>query len=251
MRNLFRRKSSEAPPSAPPGTRAYAIGDVHGRLDLLLDLLEQVERDNAARGSAKTYLVMLGDLVDRGPNSRGVLEFFAEHSPQWARVIHIKGNHEEYMADVLAGASDLVPQWLAYGGQECVESYGLSRAWTLNATPEVIAEQLSRSVPPSHRALLDNMVDTLRLGDYLFVHAGIRPGVPLDEQSQRDLRLIRDGFLDDRTDHGMVVVHGHTIVEHPEVHSNRIALDTGAYKTGCLTALRIEGAERAFMQATA
>ena len=251
LRSFLARRSAQRGPSGPPGSRAYAIGDVHGRLDLLRDLLREIERDNAARPPAKTYLVMLGDLVDRGPDSRGVIELFVEHPPEWARVVHIKGNHEEYFLDVLEGGAGVVTKWLAYGGQECAESYGVTHGWMLNATPEGIAERLAAEVPASHRTFMRGMADTFRFGDYVFVHAGIRPGVPLEEQSPRDLRLIRDGFLDDRTDHGMMVVHGHTIVAEPEEHPNRIALDTGAYRSGCLTALGLEGRERWFLQARA
>jgi serine/threonine protein phosphatase 1 len=233
----------------PDGARAYAVGDVHGCVDLLRDLLDKIERDNAVRRPATTYLVLLGDLVDRGPDSRGVIDLFVNTPPQWARLVYIKGNHDDYFAEVLAGASNLVPAWLAYGGQECLESYGLSRGWTLNASPEAIEERLRREVPSAHQLFLQEMTDTFSFGDYLFVHAGIRPGVPLEKQTARDLRLIREGFLDDRTDHGVVVVHGHTIVAEPEVYPNRIALDTGAYRTGCLTALGLEGTERWFIQA--
>ena len=251
LRSLFGRESSKRPPGGPAQSRAYAVGDVHGRLDLLTDLLGQIERDNASRPPAKTYLVMLGDLIDRGPDSRGVVDLFVNDPPPWARAIHLRGNHEDYLLDVLAGNSDLVPKWLAYGGQECAESYGLSRGWTLNATPRDIARRLGEAVPASHKVFFEEMSDTFRFGDYLFAHAGIRPGGPLEEQDTRDLRLIREGFLDDLTDHGMIVVHGHTIVAGPEQHPNRIALDTGAYRTGCLTALGLEGPERWFIQATA
>jgi serine/threonine protein phosphatase 1 len=215
----------------------------------MADLLAQLERDNAERPPAKTYLVMLGDLVDRGPDSRGVVENLLSNPPRWARTVYIKGNHEEYLLDILGGAVELVRDWLSYGGRECAESYGLSAGWTLNATSEDVAERLAREVPASHREFLEDMTDTFRFGDYLFVHAGIRPGVPLGEQSARDLRRIREGFLDDLSDHGMIVVHGHTIVADPEEHPNRIALDTGAYRSGCLTALRLEGVERSFIQA--
>lgn len=249
MLNFLGRRHAKRLPCGIAGARAYAIGDVHGRLDLLTELLRKIEHDNASRDPAKTYLVILGDLVDRGPDSRGVVDLFVTAPPPWARVVHIKGNHEQYFADVLGGAWNLIPQWLANGGQKCIESYGLSRAWSLNATPEAIADALRKAVPPSHLKLLEEMADSLRFGDYLFVHAGIRPGIPLDSQTPADLRLIREGFLDDLTDHGVVVVHGHTIVDSPEEHPNRIALDTGAYRTGRLTALRIEGAERAFIQA--
>jgi serine/threonine protein phosphatase 1 len=236
-------------PSGPSGSRAYAIGDVHGCRDLLVDLLARIERDNEARGPAKTWLVMLGDLVDRGDDSCGVIEHFISNPLSWARTVQLKGNHEEFFLRVLEGAADVVPNWLSYGGYECAESYGVSKGWSLNATADAVAERLAEQVPQSHKEFLASMADSFRFGDYLFVHAGIRPGIPIEEQSGQDLRWIREGFLDDRTDHGLVVVHGHTIVEKPEQRSNRIALDTGAYRSGVLTAIGIEGTERWFVEA--
>ena len=120
FRKLFKRQAKSRSPSGPTGSRAYAVGDVHGRLDLLQDLLTKIERDNAARPPAKTYLIMLGDLIDRGPDSRGVIDLFVSNSPSWARTVQIKGNHDEYFADILAGKAHLVAQWLTYGGLECV-----------------------------------------------------------------------------------------------------------------------------------
>jgi serine/threonine protein phosphatase 1 len=245
---FFARRNRRAP-AGPPGSRAYAIGDVHGRLDLMEELLDRIEADSRARGPAKTWLVFLGDLVDRGPDSRGVIERLVSRPPRFARPVFLKGNHEEFFQGVLDGDASIVQHWLAYGGATCSESYGVSRGWTLNASPEAIAERLIARVPASHLEFLRSMADSFRFGDYLFVHAGIRPGVELDQQVSRDLRWIREGFLDDLTDHGVVVVHGHTIVERPEEHPNRIAIDTGAYRDGALTALGLEGTERWFLEA--
>lgn len=250
LRRLLSRRNRRSP-AGPEGGRAYAIGDVHGRLDLLEELLERVEADNRARGPAKTWLVFLGDLVDRGPDSRGVIQRLLERPPSFARVIYLQGNHEEFLLRVLEGDSGVVQHWLAYGGAECAESYGVTPGWTLNATSEAIAERLAERVPAAHVEFLREMADSFRFGDYLFVHAGIRPGVELDRQTSKDLRWIREGFLDDQTDHGVIVVHGHTIVERPEQHPNRIAIDTGAYRYGTLTAIGIEGRERWFIEARA
>lgn len=249
LRKIIGKMARKPTTTGPAGSRAYAVGDVHGRLDLLIDLLARIERDNAARGPAKTYLILLGDLVDRGPDSRGVIEHFISRPPAFARNVYLKGNHEEFFLSVLDGNEEMLPNWLTYGGYECAESYGVSRGWTLNATPDAIAERLIGEVPRSHRDFVENMADSFRFGDYLFVHAGIRPGVELGEQSGKDLRWIREGFLEDRTDHGVVVVHGHTIVESPEQHPNRIAVDTGAYRSGVLTAIGLEGTERWFIEA--
>jgi serine/threonine protein phosphatase 1 len=249
LRRLLGR-ASEKRPSGPPQSRAYAIGDVHGRLDLLKDLLVKIERDSVSRRPAKTYLIFLGDLVDRGPDSNGVIDFLLSRPPAFARPIFIKGNHEEFFLRVLDGEETMVVDWLTYGGYQCCESYGVSQGWTLNATAQEILDRLNSSVPKAHRTFLENMADSFQFGDYLFVHAGIRPGVPIESQSSKDLRWIREGFLDDRTDHGVVVVHGHTIVDTPEEHPNRIALDTGAYRSGVLTAVGLEGRDRWFISAT-
>jgi serine/threonine protein phosphatase 1 len=236
-------------PSGPAHARAYAIGDVHGRLDLLVDLLRQIDQDNAQRRPAKTYIIFLGDLIDRGPDSRGVIEHLLVDPPKFARSVFLKGNHEEFFLRILDGEEDTLVDWLTYGGYQCCESYGISQGWTLNASVREIRERLAVAVPAAHRAFLENMADSFQFGDYLFVHAGIRPGVALEAQTSKDLRWIREGFLDDRTDHGMMVVHGHTIVESPEQHPNRIALDTGAYRSGVLTALGLEGSKRWFLDA--
>ena len=248
LRKIFGRARA---PSGPPGSRAYAIGDVHGRLDLLEDLLRRIEEDNRSRPPAKTWLVLLGDLIDRGPDSAGVIERFVGDPPRWARLVYLQGNHEEFFLNVLSGREETVGNWLTYGGYECAASYGVSQGATLNATPAEIVDRLREAVPASHVAFLENMADSFRFGDYLFVHAGIRPGVAIDEQSQRDLRWIREGFLDCGDDHGVVVVHGHTIVEKVEQHPNRIALDTGAYRSGVLTAIGLEGTKRWFLEARA
>ncbi|MFL6846190.1 MAG: metallophosphoesterase family protein [Allosphingosinicella sp.] len=249
LSRLFSKSRTSRGRSGPPDSRAYAIGDVHGRLDLLVDLLARIEADNARRPPAKTWLVFLGDLVDRGPDSRGVIDLLVSRPPAFARNIHLAGNHEEFFLGVLHGDDSIVQHWLAYGGTECCESYGLTSGWMLNATPHGIMERLIEEVPAEHVHFLEQMADSFRFGDYLFVHAGIRPGVALDRQVSRDLRWIREGFLDDRSDHGVVVVHGHTIVERAEEHPNRIALDTGAYRSGTLTALGLEGEERWFIEA--
>lgn len=233
----------------PPSLRAYGIGDVHGRLDLLRELLARIARDDEQRPPAKTFIVLLGDLVDRGPDSKGVIDFLLAQRAGPARMVFIKGNHEELFLRVLDGDEEVVNDWLAYGGYECAESYGVSQGSTLNSTPAEIIERLRAAVPAEHRSFLAEMADTFRFGDYLFVHAGIRPGVPVDEQVGKDLRWIREGFLDDRSDHGLCVIHGHTIVDGPEQHPNRIAVDTGAYKNGVLTAIGLEGSRRWFVEA--
>ena len=249
LARFFAKSRRQNLPNGPPGSRAYAIGDVHGRLDLMLDLLDRIEADNKRRGPAKTYLVFLGDLVDRGPDSRGVIDHLITSPPRFGRPVFLKGNHEEFFLNVLSGDDGVVQRWLTYGGSECAESYGVSSSWTLDATPSSITNRLIEQVPPEHVSFLTGMADTFRFGDYLFVHAGVRPGVELEKQVSRDLRWIRDGFLEDTSDHGVVVVHGHTIVDAPEERPNRIGIDTGAYRSGLLTAIGLEGEERWFLHA--
>lgn len=235
--------------SGLPASRAYAIGDVHGRLDLLDALLQTIEEDSRARPAAKTFIVLLGDLVDRGPDSRGVVDRLLNYRPDFARTVYLMGNHEEFLLNVIEGDTDLVGNWLTYGGEECAASYGISQGWLLNATPYAICQELGKRVPAGHTAFLRSFGDSFRFGDYLFVHAGIRPGVALEDQRPEDLRWIRDEFLNDRTDHGVIVVHGHTIVAAPEERRNRIGIDTGAYRSGVLTAVAIEGNDRWFLTA--
>lgn len=248
MLKLFRSRSRAPEFAGPRGSRAYAVGDVHGRLDLMVELLNRIERDDAARRPARTFLVFLGDLVDRGPDSRGVIDHLLHRPPSFARTVFLAGNHEEALLRVIGGDASVVPSWLIYGGKECAQSYGISGAWMLGAPPAAVAAEVRRAVPREHADFLASFGDTFRFGDYLFVHAGIRPGVPVEEQVPQDLRWIREGFLDDVTDHGLIVVHGHTISPEVEERPNRIGIDTGAYRTGILTAIGIEGGERWFLR---
>ena len=240
--------SSSSQPAGPPGYRAYAVGDIHGRLDLLDAILEMIEDDFRQRPKSRTIIVFLGDLVDRGPQSAQVVERLRTYRPSFAKPYFLLGNHEEVMLRVLAGETALIKDWLKFGGVQCVQSYGIDPEQFKRAAPEEATRMLDLKVPKSHRDFFDSFSDTLSFGSYLFVHAGIRPGVPLGEQSQTDLRWIRSPFLENPTDHSQVVVHGHTITEQVEVRANRIGLDTGAYRTGVLTALGIEGADRWFLQ---
>lgn len=242
-------KRPVATPRIPHGVRAYAIGDVHGRDDLLCDLLAKIRLDIAHRPFAKNHIVMLGDLIDRGPDSRGVIERlrrFAEHGCE----LHIvAGNHEEVLLRLLEGEYGILSSWLKFGGSETLESYGVNSG-ELSVADEVHGLRLIQSViPANHQAFFRSLDDTIRIGDYLFVHAGIRPRVGLVEQVQSDLRWIRKPFLDDDSDHGFVVIHGHTISDEVVERPNRIGIDTGAYATGRLTALALEGETRWFLEA--
>jgi len=229
------------------GARAYAVGDIHGRLDLLDQMLALIEADIESRGSARNFIVFLGDLIDRGPDSAGVVERLRTYRPEGARPIFLSGNHEEILLRILDGEEGILPSWLKFGGAECAQSYGMD-VDALRRLDERAALELVRSkVPRAHREFLASFGDTFRFGDYLFVHAGIRPGVGLEDQDRHDLRWIRDPFLSDAKEHGFIVVHGHTIVGQVEERPNRVAIDTGAYHSGALTALGVEGRERWYL----
>ena len=226
-------------------TRVYAIGDVHGCLGALDQLLEKIRSDIGAFAD-DVRLVFLGDLIDRGPASAEVIERVVRGPLPGSNVQVLMGNHEEAMLAAYDGSSD-VRGWLSYGGMQTLESYGISRAEHF-AQGFDLTKRLREVVPPDHIAFLRSLPDHLRIGHYLFVHAGIRPGVPLEQQRPEDLRWIRSGFLDNDTDHGMTVVHGHTIAETPQIRANRIGIDTGCYAGGPLTALVLEGCEQRFLQ---
>ena len=248
--NRLRRTSAQKARRGADGYRLYAIGDVHGRLDLLEGLLAQIEADHAARGrGAQPVLVFLGDLIDRGPQSRQVVERVRNGALPGFRSIVLAGNHEEVLLRLLDGEQGgLLQQWLGFGGTECLESYGVDPQDLIARGETEAVRQLRRSIPFPDQLFLRELGDSFSFGDYLFVHAGIRPGIPLQHQSVLDLRWIRQPFLGDRRDHGVMVVHGHTISRNIEQLPNRIGIDTGAYHFGVLTALAVEGADRWFLQ---
>ena len=243
--NLFKRAPGGGAhrPQAPEGQRIYAVGDIHGRLDLLEDLLGRIDRDSA--GAARR-LVFLGDYVDRGPDSRGVLERLAALAAAEPTAVFLKGNHEAAMLDFLDAPAD-GDAWLSWGGAETLESYGI--APRLTAPPEALAEDLRRALPPAHGAFLRSLRLSFTAGDYFFVHAGVRPGAALADQKEEDLLWIRDAFHgakpEDRP--AETIVHGHHPTRKPVDEGWRIGVDTGAVWTGVLSAAVLEGAERRFL----
>jgi serine/threonine protein phosphatase 1 len=234
-------------PRGGRGHRAYAIGDVHGRLDLLDRLLEAIHRDLEQRPARKTLLVFVGDLIDRGPSSAQVVERLRTYRRPGVRPVFLLGNHEEVLLRILEGDTVPIRSWLKFGGAQCLASYGADAPALERSSDAQVLEAVRRVIPRAHVDFLKSFVDTCRFGDYLFVHAGIRPGVELDLQAQSDLRWIRGPFLLDDSDHGFVVVHGHTISDGVDEQVNRIGIDTGAYHSGVLTALAIEGERRWFL----
>lgn len=238
---------SRRKPSGVADARAYAIGDIHGRLDLLRDLIDRIDADRRARPCARDYIVFLGDLIDRGPDSAGVIDFLLAERDRLPHPIFIMGNHEEMLLRILDGDVGQFRDWIQYGGYECAQSYGVE-VGKLSALDDADgAALLRKAVPDAHRAFIRDFADSFQFGDYLFVHAGIRPGVAIREQKVEDLRWIRQGFLDSSANHRVIVVHGHTISDGPDEQANRIGIDTGAYTSGILTALCIDGTERTYL----
>jgi serine/threonine protein phosphatase 1 len=246
---LFRRKE-EAPPrtwNAPDGERLYAIGDIHGRLDLLNVLLAKIEADDAARPAAKTKIIILGDLPDRGPDSRGVIEKLMRMSATSADIVFLMGNHEEMMIRTYQGDRQIAGTFDKTGGKATMLSYGVPEelydAWDLGE----LAVNAAQYIPADHIEFLNSFDDMYRAGDYLFVHAGIAPGIAIEDQNPAELRWIRRSFIDSTVDHGVMVIHGHTITEDVDIRPNRIGIDTGAFNSGVLTAIGLEGSDRWFI----
>jgi len=227
--------------------RVYAIGDIHGRLDLLDLLLSDIQVDDARRGVAATQIIFVGDLIDRGPDSAAVVERLLAFSKGPLPGRFLMGNHEEVFLRVLAGDVRAMRFFLRIGGRATVMSYGFDAEEYAALDFEALTARLIERVPESHVAFLSSFEEMIELGDYLFVHAGIRPGIDLAAQKTSDLRWIREDFLDCRDDHGKLVVHGHSITDEVDLKPNRIGIDTGAFDSGRLTAIGLEGAKRWFL----
>jgi len=247
LRQIFARDEDAALPAVPAGQRVYAVGDIHGRLDLFAALVEAIDADDAAREPAETTAILLGDLVDRGPDSAGVIALAREwQQRRKVRILH--GNHEEMFVRSFRDI-ETFRHFLRHGGRETVLSYGIDRTRFIPATIEEAQEMMREAVPAEDIAYLNGFEDMIAVGDYLFVHAGIDPRVAIEAQRKHDLRWIREPFLSHLDPHGPVVVHGHTICELPEDCGNRIGIDTGAFMTGRLTALVLEGTTRRYLEA--
>lgn len=237
----------------PDGSLVYAVGDIHGRLDLLDRMHELIEADAVEKPAERIVVVYVGDYVDRGPDSRGVVERLIQQ-PLRVRMhglesVHLIGNHEAFLLNFLEDPES-ASNWFMNGGDATLRSYGVD-PWQVTQSDN-FAEDLRRTfamrVPRSHMNFYRNLRLSHEEGDYLFVHAGVRPGVALDQQTAEDLIWIRDEFLGSSADFGRVVVHGHTPQRNPQSRANRIGIDTGAVYGGKLTTLVLEGAERRFLQ---
>ena len=255
LKLLKRRAPVQAPetPEVPKGTVVWAIGDVHGRDDLLEPLVEAVRADLQASADQRKVVVFLGDYVDRGPGSREVLKYLAglsvEQGIEWR---FLRGNHEETMAKFLHDPS-VGAQWCEYGGDATLRSFGLrppdirhrAEAW------RHLSSDLDHKLSRDERAFLANLEMRISIGDYFFAHAGARPGEPLESQTDEDLLWIRGTFLRSEHEFEKVIVHGHTPTAEVHADRRRIGIDTRAYESGVLTALRLRGGERRVLQAIA
>lgn len=233
--------------SVPDGERYYVIGDIHGRLDLFDALIEAIEADDSAQSPARTTVVLLGDLIDRGPESAGVID----RARDWGKTRTLRciaGNHEEMFLESF-NDREMLRHFVKHGGRETILSYGIKRKHYNELTIKELQGQLPDLVPHDHVEFLSGFEDMIIAGDYVFVHAGINPKRPLEDQKKSDLRWIRERFLKHTEPFSHVVVHGHTIFEEIERTDSRIGIDTGAFRTGRLTALVLEGATRRTLQA--
>lgn len=226
-----------------PGTRIYAVGDVHGRPDLMEMMFDEIERHDAQRPAARTLIIMIGDIVDRGPQSREALQLLFDRQRRMPNLLTLLGNHEEMLLRSLRGDEAELRGWMTVGGAETVASFGLEPLKPgEDALPFVLA--LQKAVPVDWVEWIKSWPLMYQSGDYFFCHAGIKPGVALGRQHRRDLLWAREGFMEDERWHGGIVVHGHTITEDVEIRANRIGIDTGAYRSGVLSALCVEGIDR-------
>jgi Calcineurin-like phosphoesterase. len=237
----FRSSTSRKKPKprVPEGVRIYAIGDIHGRADLLDAVLERIDSDLAKNPNPLSIEVFLGDYIDRGPASREVLDRLVARKRTF-RAVFLKGNHETYLTN-FATNPPILEDWQRLGGLETLMSYGIAPSINAGPAEQVrLAAAFGQALPESHREFLDNLKSSFTCGDFFFVHAGVRPGIPLTKQREEDLLWIRGDFLNSEDDFGKIVVHGHTPVLQPEIRPNRINIDTGAFATGRLTCLRLE-----------
>lgn len=242
MRSGAPHHDSRTTAVAPPGTRVYAVGDIHGRSDLLAETIARIDDDVRRRPIERAIEVYLGDYIDRGPDSSGVLDLLAVRLVR-RHAICLRGNHEAILEKFLMQDANTLHHWAKLGGLQTLASYGVvPRSQSEIETPSAIRQLLLKVFPREHELFLQCLRNSFACGDFLFVHAGIRPGVPMNLQDPEDLLWIRDEFLNSERNHGKVIVHGHTPVDHPDIRENRINIDTGAWRTGVLTCIAIEGA---------
>lgn len=226
--------------------RVYAVGDIHGRLDLLDSIHEFIAQDSAAGPSARV-IVYVGDYIDRGPDSKGVIDRLLTPTLEGFKALHLRGNHDQSLLDFLDDPTHY-RLWKEYGARDTLMSYGVAPPrFDNNEALTAARDEFAAALPAAHRKFLDGLHLSLEFGDYFFAHAGVRPGLPLAKQLPDDLMWIREDFLTSTANFGKVVVHGHTPAQEPQRRRNRIGIDTGAYATGRLTCVVLEGAECKFL----
>jgi serine/threonine protein phosphatase 1 len=234
----------------PDGIRVYAIGDIHGRLDLLRSAHARIAEDLVRRSTPFFRVIHLGDYVDRGPDSADVIEHLIEFTRDGDSVC-LAGNHDILALAFLTHAEDVGRAWLSWGGDATLRSYGVDpdAMSESDRSMSALSAAFAEALPASHKHFLESLPFSERHRDFMFVHAGVRPGRRLDKQTLRDVTEIREPFLSHEADLGAVIVHGHTIFDEPSIRPNRIGIDTGAYRTDRLTTLVIEGAEKGVLDA--
>jgi serine/threonine protein phosphatase 1 len=237
-------------PNAGAGNRVYAIGDIHGRLDLFRQLLDMVIDDAEMRGPTENLrVILLGDLVDRGPDSANVVALAMQLCSASEKFCCLMGNHEEIFLSAIAGDRGALRFFrnTGVGGFETLISYGVEEELILSEDDDALHARILECVPASHLDFLNSLPHSIVMGDYAFVHAGIRPGIAIDEQDPTDLHWIRQEFLKSEERHSHMVIHGHSITEYVDQQPNRIGIDTGAYASNRLSAVGLEGTDRWFL----
>ena len=230
--------------SAPADTRIYAVGDIHGRADLLSEITARIDDDIRRRPIAHTVEVYLGDYIDRGPHSRTVIDLLAVRLVTH-RAVCLRGNHEAVMEGFLQDPA-ILQYWEPLGGMHTLASYGIE-LHDGNETALDLQRRFLAAFPRAHELFMQCLRNQFACGDFLFAHAGIRPDIPIEQQDANDLIWIRDEFLESTLHHERFIVHGHTPVPHPDIRHNRINIDTGAWRTGTLTCVAIEGSTILFL----
>lgn len=240
MLGFLRPRRIVRQPQLPDGIRLYAIGDIHGCSDLLKEIFTAIDADAARNPDSRSVEVFLGDYIDRGPQSARTLDLLIERSHR-RETVFLKGNHEVFLLEVLRDPRKL-EDWCQFGGLQTLMSYGIRPMLSPGTVEQTdLVRALTEVMPDDHLKFLQGLQPSYLCGDFFFVHAGVRPGIPLKEQQESDLLWIRNEFLDSDEDFGKFIVHGHTPVPEPDQRSNRINIDTGAYATGNLTLLTIQG----------
>lgn len=240
MLGFLRSRRIVKQPRLPEGIRIYALGDIHGCASLLKEMFTVIDADLARNPVSRSVEIYLGDYVDRGPDSAHTIDLLIERGLHHETVF-LKGNHEAYFLEVLRDPTKL-EGWRQFGGLQTLMSYGIQPTLNPAAAEQAdLIRTLTEVMPEKHLTFLQSLKPSFVCGDFFFVHAGVRPGIPLSEQQEFDLLWIRNEFLDSDEDFGKFIVHGHTPVERPDIRRNRINIDTGAYATGNLTLLTIQG----------